>query len=310
MIDTNNPAQDAPGDTYDRAPFQQGLEYMFHPYANIGMSNEILVNAEAQGFVIKAGNLDRFYKDYEQASPERDQEHIEKVQADCATAKKIYAELTNDYGIAIPKFMYVIGEARFGGSTPEVSRPGRSDYDDKKVRAEGEMEPILYTVMERIEGAGSLLNLGSKWSVGEGAAQPTPEVFRQFTSTMARYIADKYISKEPFYSDFGGGISMLEQFSFGHIEPDQEDKIYLHDVDPKVWKYDETMRAVENEELRQKQLNGMLNTLITEASYGQQISNATNEEQAETMSNVRQQVERIVTEYPDAAKFLERLPGN
>lgn len=316
MNEYGNPPQDEQGGRYENAPFKKGLEYMFHPHANIGVSNEILVNAEAQGLVVRAADLDMYYENtaqegVEQATSEKDAEHIHRVETEAAKAKKIYDELADEYGINIPKFMYVIGEARLltgtDWSDPDAPtymtryRPGKAV--ETKVREEGDSEPMLYTISEKVIG-GSLSHLEY---VEE---KPTPEDYIELYGTMTRYIVDKLLNQEPFFSDFGdAGVRMDEQFMFGHIKntddaPDTEytNQIWLVDVDPKVF----DPADINNEDERQIKLRKMFKYLCSEVGSLQEQLNG---DYSSLNTIIREQVQRLSDTYPEAAeKFLGHLP--
>lgn len=288
---------------------------MFHPHASIGSSNEILVNAEAQGLVVRAADLDLYYEHPrgggpEQATPEKDAEHIQKVEAAAAKAKKVYDELANEYGINIPKFMYVIGEARLLTGTdlsdPEAPsyitryRPGKAE--ETIVREEGDSEPMLYTISERVVGD-SLAHPGQYI-----AGIPSAEDYTKLYSTMTRYIVDKLLNHEMFFSDFGAGVSMDEQFMFGHIEnkddkPDTEytNQIWLVDVDPKA--YDPA--EINDEDDRLTKFREMFFYLTQEVKG---LKNELGDDYSTLETLVREQIQRLSDTYPEfAEKFANML---
>lgn len=276
---------------------------MHHPFANIGVSNEILVNAEAQGLVVRAADLDMYYDDHDQATPEKDAERIRKVEAAAAQAKQVYDELANEYGINIPKFMYVVGEARYiterDATDPDsptyISRARMNTGKPPILRRQGDSEPMIYTVSERIVGGAPLSNL--RYS----PEKPSLEDYVTVYETMTRYVVDKYLNHQPFFSDFGGMISMREQFMFGHIE-NQDDapgaeytnQVWLTDVDPKVFDPEQ----MNDEELRQNILQKMLFTIIHEVKELRDVDNQ------QILGLIRGQVQRLTGNYPEVAENL------
>lgn len=111
-------------------------------------------------------------------------------------AKSAFARL-RDHGIAIPQFMYVIGEGR------------------------EQQCPCLFTVIERVFGE----NISDIVPAGIKLARDVEGVFIRFLN----YLSETWERGGEFWTDFN-----IHQFMYGFLERDEHPRIYLVDVEPYV----------------------------------------------------------------------------
>jgi hypothetical protein len=124
-----------------------------------------------------------------------------EVQEMAKTGKQLINELRTDYQIAIPEVDYIIGH-------------------DNALKKQA-----LYTVTERIEGV-KIDNLLRGMSE-ETRKKLTPQ-FDQFFYSLFKYLADRYLNNKQYLRD----IFMFKQYIYGHRKNENDDEIYLVDVDP------------------------------------------------------------------------------
>ena len=119
---------------------------------------------------------------------------------DFLVGRDLIAELRDEYGVNVPRFDYILG------------------WDpDRQVRA-------VYTVVDRVDGV-------EIWSLNQFRQAELPPVHKQFDllcANLARYYCDKYGNDAPFFTDWHRG-----DFIYGRAPGDEEDKVYLVDIDPR-----------------------------------------------------------------------------
>lgn len=122
------------------------------------------------------------------------QDRLEKF----GIAKKLLAEIQNDYGIEVPTFDFVVAR------NPEEGRPE------------------IYTVYDKIEG----ICIGD--DLHEIAGRVPQSEIEKVCISLINYFSDKYKKGGYFLSD----IVLVDQFVYGHKYGEKINKMYLIDVEP------------------------------------------------------------------------------
>lgn len=178
-----NPEKETPKQEQEnRVPFSGELKM-----ADLGrqVSREAIRELESRpDLLIRKDDLDR-YAEKEQA-PE-----VYK------NSERLFAELHEKYGVAVPRMQFVIGKDERGVET-------------------------LFTITQRVEGenVGDILDAGKKDAEFKNKLE---EVYINF----ARYFEDKYKSGKELLWDFHNA-----QFVYGKLKGDKENNIYMVDLDP------------------------------------------------------------------------------
>lgn len=179
----------------DKTPFNERL-----PHAgfddNFSSIRQLKDSPEKIIRVISAEDAGTFFED---------ETNLDSTVQRLKTAKALFRDLQNNFGINVVRFNYVIGE-----KPPRFKKPS----------------PVIYTETDKLYGT-------KLATILESDKYPLPEEVDEFFGNMLMYYTTKYIENSPVLID----LHLEGQFMYGH-QQDKEDKIWLVDVDPLYTEYE------------------------------------------------------------------------
>lgn len=114
--------------------------------------------------------------------------------------KGLFTELRETYGVHVPSINFVVGK-------------------------DGQENKVIYTVTDRIQGQSLYTMERSDWKVSDEQQRKLETLFSKLT----KYLSDKYDTE----GEYIAGIMGNDEYVYGHRAGENEDNLYMVDVEPK-----------------------------------------------------------------------------